>query len=130
MGDLSAQPDSAAPGKPGAAPHIVLFLTSDRMGDGPDELGRILMRSFLKTCKELPSPPWRAIFVNSGIALTTEGSPVLDDLHALEERGTEVLSCGTCLDYFQAKEKVRAGRVSTMAEIVQSLTAADQVLRP
>jgi selenium metabolism protein YedF len=111
-------------------PRIVVFVTSDQMGQGPEELGRILLRAFVKSCKELPTPPWRAIFVNSGISLTTEGSVLLDDLHELEAKGVEILSCGTCLDYFHAKEKLKAGRVSNMVEIVGSLAEADRVLRP
>ena len=48
----------------------------------------------------------------------------------LEAAGVEILSCGTCLDFFHAKEKLRAGRVSNMMEIAESLWAADRVLRP
>ena len=61
------------------------------------------------------------ILINGGVRLALEGSPVLDDLHALEAAGAEVLSCGTCLDYFHAKETLRAGRVSNMQEITEFL---------
>jgi len=115
------------------SPHgarVTLFITSDQFGAGPEELGRILMRGFLKTCLAQEVKPWRAVFVNNGIRLTTQGSPLLQDLRALEEAGVEILSCGTCLDYFQAKERLGVGRVSNMNEIVQTLTLADRVLRP
>lgn len=114
----------------GHAPGHVLLIASSQFGQGPEELGRLLARSFLKTQLELSPKPWRAIFVNSGIELTTEGSPVLDDLRALEAAGTEILSCGTCLDFYGRKEQLRAGRVSNMREISESLLFASRVVRP
>jgi selenium metabolism protein YedF len=108
---------------------VVLF-ASDRIGDGPEELGCVLMRSFVKTLHEQGPLPWRLVFLNSGIALTTDGSPVAEDLGAMEAAGVEVLSCGTCLDYFHAKEKLLVGRVSNMREIVETLARAGRVLRP
>lgn len=109
--------------------HVILFC-SDRIGDGPEELGRLLVRSYVKTQRDLSPRPWRMIFLNAGITLTTEGSPIEDDLRSLETEGVEILSCGTCLDFFQAKEKVRVGRVSNMREISESLLTADRVVRP
>jgi selenium metabolism protein YedF len=110
-------------------PFVVLF-ASDRIGDGPEELGRVLARSFVKTLHEQGLLPWRMVFLNSGIALTTEGSPVAEDLRAMEAAGAEILSCGTCLDYFHAKEKLVVGRVSNMREIVETLNQAGRLLRP
>lgn len=120
MPDRPAGPD---------APFVVLF-ASDRLGDGPEELGRVLVRGFVKTLREQGPPPWRMVFLNSGVALTTEGSPLAEDLQAMEAAGAELLSCGTCLDYFHAKEKLVAGRVSNMREIVETLTRAGRLLRP
>jgi selenium metabolism protein YedF len=109
--------------------HVVL-LASDRLGSGPEELGRVLIRAFVKTQREVSPRPWRMIFLNSGVALTTEGTPLEEDLRALEAEGVEILSCGTCLDYFHAKEKLRVGRISNMKEISESLLAAGKVIRP
>ena len=109
--------------------HVILF-ANDRLGEGPEELGRVLLRSYLKTQRELTPLPWRIVFLNRGIALTTDGSPVEEELRGLEEAGVELLSCGTCLDFFHAKEKLRVGRASNMREISESLLAAAKVLRP
>ncbi|MDM7915574.1 MAG: sulfurtransferase-like selenium metabolism protein YedF [Candidatus Eisenbacteria bacterium] len=114
------------PGSPG---HVLLF-TSDRLGDGPEELGRVLIRSFLKVQKELAPLPWRMLILNSAIHLTIQGSPVAEDLRELEAAGVEVLSCGTCLDFFRAKDRLVAGRVSNMREISESLLRASRVVRP
>ena len=110
-------------------PMVVLF-ASDRIGDGPEELGRVLARSFVKTLHEQGPLPWRMVFLNAGVAHTTEGSPVAEDLRAMETAGAEILSCGTCLDYFHTKEKLLVGRVSNMREIVETITRAGRLLRP
>ena len=109
---------------------LVVLFASDRIGDGPEELGRVLARSFVKTLREQGPLPWRMVFLNAGIALTTEGSVVAEDLQAMEAAGAEVLSCGTCLDYFHAKEKLLVGRISNMREIVETITQAGRLLRP
>ncbi len=112
------------------AGRIAILIASDRIGSGPEELGRVLMRSFLKTLRDAEPRPWRMLFLSSGVQLALDDSPVLEDLHALESAGFELLSCGTCLDWFHAKERLRAGRVSNMQEIVASLLSADRVIRP
>jgi intracellular sulfur oxidation DsrE/DsrF family protein len=62
------------------------------------------------------------LFVNSGVFLTTEGSESLEALKELEKRGVEILSCGTCLDYYHLKEKLMVGKVTNMFEIVEKTT--------
>jgi len=84
----------------------------------------------LKTLLELDTKPNRLLLVNSGVQLATEGSKVLDTLMALSERGVEVLSCGTCLDFFGLKGKLKVGVVSNMYEIIQSMVEADRLIRP
>jgi len=109
---------------------VVVLFASSLLGEGDPELGRILMRSFVKTLREARPLPSAAIFVNSGVRLTTEGSPLLEDIAALEAAGVEVTSCGTCLDFYGLKDRLRVGRVTNMFEIVSKLTAADRVVRP
>jgi selenium metabolism protein YedF len=107
-----------------------VLLASEVLGQGEDELGRILMRSFLKTMLELDPLPWRLLLLNTGVKLAIEESDLIDDLRALAGRGVEILCCGTCLDYFHSKDLLQVGRISNMHEILSSLAGADQVLRP
>ena len=88
------------------------------------------MKSFVVTLKELKPLPWRIIFMNGGVRMAADGSEVLPYLQELENLGVEVLSCGTCLDFFHLKEKVRVGRVSNMYEIINSLADSTSVLKP
>ncbi|HEY5975613.1 MAG TPA: sulfurtransferase-like selenium metabolism protein YedF [Geobacteraceae bacterium] len=108
----------------------VMLVASDRLGDGPEELGRLLMKNFIITLLDLETVPDRMLFVNTGVLLTTEGSEVLAALEKLGNRGVEVLSCGVCLDFFQRKEKLRAGAVTNMFTIAESLMTAGSVIRP
>ncbi len=109
---------------------ILVYLNSRFLGTGDEALGSILMRSFLKTLLELETRPNRLILINSGVWLSSEGSDVLDTLGTLSEKGVEILSCGTCLDFYGLKEKLKVGVVSNMYTIAQTLLEADRVVKP
>ncbi|MBC7254816.1 MAG: sulfurtransferase-like selenium metabolism protein YedF [Chloroflexi bacterium] len=106
----------------------VVVISSDRMGRGEDDLGAILMRSFLYALGEVEPVPQTMIFFNTGVKLTTEGSPVLEELAALQARGVEILVCGTCLDYFGLKERVQVGTISNMYTIAETLLSASNTI--
>lgn len=112
----------------GALEDIVYFVSTSSLGQGAEELGKVLMKSFLYTLRERKPAPRAMIFVNSGVWLTTEGSPVLEHLEILAGAGTGILSCGTCLDYYNLKEKLAVGRVSNMYEITEQLAGTGKVV--
>jgi selenium metabolism protein YedF len=120
------KPAAAVSGRAGA---VVMLIGSDRLGDGPEELGRLLMRNFIMTLLELPELPDRMLFINTGVLLTAGGSEVIEALEALGNRGVEVLSCGICLDFFKKKELLAAGGVTNMFTIGESLLQAGSVVR-
>jgi len=109
---------------------ITIYIASDTMGFGDNELGRILIRSFIKVVKDMDPRPSCLIFVNRGVFLTTEGSDLIDDIKAIEASGAKVLSCGTCLDFFNRKDKVKVGIVSNMHDITDALMNSTKVIRP
>jgi selenium metabolism protein YedF len=109
---------------------IVAFIDGETLGRGDDRLGRILMKSFIITLMELKPIPWRVILINGGVRLASDGSELVTHLKDLENLGVEILSCGTCLDFFELKEKLKAGRVSNMYEILSSLVDSTSVLKP
>jgi len=106
----------------------VILITSDRLGTGDEELGKILMKSFLNTLWDYKTKPSKVIFINIGVMLTTEGSEVLETLEFLEKEGVEILSCGTCLAFYGIKEKLRVGNATNMPYIVDSLLTASKVI--
>lgn len=105
-----------------------VFVQSSEFGRGSTELGNILMKSFMFTLVESDTPPQCMLFVNSGVYLTCNGSPVLEHLLNLAERGVKILSCGTCLDYFKLKEQLAVGQVTNMYTIYEEMNKADKVI--
>lgn len=111
-------------------PGVIAYVESDTMGRGSEELGKILMRAFLKTVPEITPGISKLIFINNGVRLTTEGSDLIETLKDLEDRGIEIFSCGTCLDFFHLLDKVKVGKVSNMFEIVTMLANSDRIIKP
>ncbi len=109
---------------------LVVYISADQMGRGEPELGGILIRAFLHTLNEVEPKPDVLILVNTGVRLAVEGSPVLDDLKALADGGTQILVCGTCLGYFELKEKLAVGEISNMYAIAETLLGAGKVVTP
>ncbi|MBM4349135.1 MAG: sulfurtransferase-like selenium metabolism protein YedF [Deltaproteobacteria bacterium] len=112
------------------AQKIIVYINSHLLGIGDDALGAILMGSFLKTLIDLDPKPTRLILINSGVRLASEGSEVLEVLQTLSGSGVDIFSCGTCLDFYGLKEKLRVGKVSNMYDIAQSLLESDRLIRP
>jgi len=117
------------PGRNEQNPPVILF-KNNKMGFGPDELGSILIKAFINTIKELSPLPSALIFYNNGIHLTVEGSPVLDPLLDIQNRGVTILVCGTCLDYFNKKALLKVGTISNMFTILETLANAHHVIAP
>ncbi len=122
-----ATPAKAVIGRP-VGPTVML-IASDRLGDGPEELGRLLMKNFVITLLELERLPDRILFVNSGVLLATDGSEVVEALEKLGDLGVEIFSCGICLDYFHRRNKLRVGEITNMFSIAESLLTAGSVVR-
>jgi len=106
----------------------VVYVANNCMGRGDDELGQKLMRGFLRTWIDMEPKPWRMIFINSGVRLTTIDDESVEAVSMLEERGVEVLSCGTCLQFFGLEDKLRVGKVTNMYEVIESMNSATKVI--
>ena len=106
-----------------AAEGLVYLLTKDTLGHGSEELGAVLMRSFLHTLLEGPVPK-ALLFLNSGVKLTVETSALLEPVRALAEAGCQVLSCGTCLSYYHLEDKLAVGEATNMYTILELARSA------
>ena len=109
---------------------LVVAVGSDGMGQGSDELGATLMKGFLFALGQLPQPPKTVLFYNGGAKLTVEGSASLEDIRGLEAQGVEIMTCGTCLNYYGLTDKLAVGSVTNMYSIVEKLAGASRVIRP
>lgn len=110
--------------------NILVVISSDKMGEGNDELGEILIKGFIYTLTEIEKLPSTIIFYNGGAKLSTKQSPAIEDLKKLEQMGVEILTCGTCLDYYGLKEELAVGKVTNMYNIVEKMNAAHRIIRP
>ncbi len=110
--------------------NAVVLITGETLGSGDDELGALLMRSFIKTLKTLEPPVKTMLFLNGGVKLTCSGSSLIDDLKELEQAGVDIRSCGTCLDYFRLRDNLAAGVVGDMKGTVDTLAGAGVVISP
>lgn len=102
-----------------------VFIITDKIGRDNAELGAILMKNFLYSLARAEAQPIAVMLMNEGVRLACEGSPVLDDLAILAEKGVAVKACGTCLDFLGIAESLRVGEVGTMPAIVDALLADD-----
>jgi len=109
---------------------MVIAISSDKMGEGIDELGDVLMTGFIYTLTEMDIMPTTVLFYNGGAKLTVEGAPTLEDLKTLDKMGVEILTCGTCLNYYNLGDKLAVGEVSNMYTIIERLQGADKLIRP
>ncbi|HPG59635.1 MAG TPA: DsrE family protein [Candidatus Wallbacteria bacterium] len=99
----------------------IIYLNSESIGVGSEELGKILSRNFLLTIKA-ENIKVKAIFlVNSAVKLASEKSHVLDVLGDFINDGVKIYSCGTCLDYFGLKDKIAAGEPGNMKALCAAL---------
>lgn len=106
----------------------LLWITNETLGGGDPELGKLLMEKYLYALVRADEVPGCIILMNAGVRLACEGSTVAADLQLLADRGVKVESCGTCLDFYQLREKLVVGEAGTMPATVDATMAADDVV--
>ena len=132
----AARDEGAAPGPAESCPaqaatsaKVLVFIPTETLGRGDDELGARLMVNFLGSLPELGPDLWRIVLVNGGVKLSA-GGPALEKLKALEAAGVSILVCGTCLEHYGLLKSRQVGGTTNMLDIVTSLHLADKVIRP
>ena len=114
----------------GAKKDIVVAISKDHMGEGEEALGKTLLKAFIFALTQQDALPKTILFYNSGAFVTSTEGPSIEDLKTLEAQGVEILTCGTCLDYYHCKEKLLVGGITNMYSIVETLEKADLVIKP
>lgn len=105
-----------------------ILIKTSFLGVGDDSLGSTLMKGFIFTLTQSKPLPKKVMFLNSGVKLTTENEETVKNLQILEKEGTEIVSCGTCLDFYNLKDKLKVGSVGNMYDIVDSLNQSSNKL--
>lgn len=109
---------------------MVVVLSSNVMGTGDEKLGKALMKAFVFAVTKQDALPETILCYNTGAYLTCEGADTLEDLKSLEAEGVNILTCGTCLDFYGIKDKLAVGSVTNMYEIVEKMETARTIVRP
>lgn len=110
--------------------NTVVVISSAAMGHGSEELGTALMKGFIYALSRQEELPATILFYNGGAAITCEGSVSLEDLKSMEAQGVEILTCGTCLNFYGLTEKLAVGTVTNMYTIVEKMNGADRIIQP
>jgi selenium metabolism protein YedF len=124
----------AANSEPGtfqrAAPQngLAVVISRNTFGEGAEELGKILIKGFIYSLTELPIAPKYLIFINSGAYLTSDGANTIEDIKKLEEAGAEILTCGTCVNYYGLQDKLAVGTIANMHDITERMASAGNVI--
>ncbi|MGL6105672.1 sulfurtransferase-like selenium metabolism protein YedF [Romboutsia sp.] len=105
-----------------------IFISSDKMGKGNDELGEVLIKGYIYTLTEARPYPKYIVLVNSGVKLSAENKATIENLKILEEDGTQILSCGTCLDYYNLNDNLQVGSITNMYSIVDIMKNSSQTI--
>jgi selenium metabolism protein YedF len=105
----------------------VILVQSQVLGRDNDELGMMLMSSFLRLLGESKEKPAALVFWNTGVRLVCEGSWALGHLKKLEDQGIEILACSTCLEYFGLTDKLMVGKPTTMVNSIDSMLGSEMV---
>ena len=108
---------------------FTLLVSTDKLGMGDDKLGDMLMKSYIFALSEADTVPTDLLFINGGVNLTIDTSPVLDSLKKLIERGANILVCGACLDFYNVKDKLSLGEITNMYTIVELMNSADKTIK-
>lgn len=109
---------------------LLLLLKSATLGEGEPDLGEKLLQAFLTQLLKVGRLPQRIICMNTGVFLTTKGSPVLEQMRCFEEAGSRIQSCGTCLEYYGRKESLEVGQAGNMRDTVEAMLSYRRVLQP
>ena len=110
--------------------NTVVVISSKAMGHGGDELGTALMKGFIYALSQQDTLPTTILFYNGGATIPVEGSVSLEDLKNMEAQGVEILTCGTCLNFYGLTEKLAVGQVTNMYTIVEKMMGADLIVKP
>jgi len=106
----------------------IILITNEGMGKADKELQLKLMTTYLRLLAENNYLPNAICFYTEGVRLVIEGSPVLDSLNILEQKGVRLIICSTCLNYYGLTDKVRVGIIGGMADILEAQVKAEKVI--
>lgn len=114
----------------GGNANTVVVIRTDHMGEGNKKLGRTLLKGFIYALSQQEELPKTMLFYNGGAHVTCEGSDSIEDLIYMKEKGVDILTCGTCLNFYGLSDKLAVGEVTNMYEIAKRMSEASLLVSP
>ena len=107
-----------------------VFFNTNAIGTNNSELGGNLAKMAIFTLSESERVPSYVLFMNEGVKLPAGDEPqIIDNLKTLIEKGTQVLVCGTCLNFYGIKDDLKVGTVSNMYDILGAMQEVSKVIK-
>lgn len=107
---------------------LLIILTSKSLGHGSEELGKILMKFFLKSLSAAAAKPKAILLLSDAVHLACENSAALSSLTVLVEQGIKIFVDGTSVDYYQIEQKIKIGQVASMLAICGEIMNAGRII--
>lgn len=114
----------------GKTDDYVVFLASETLGHGSEELGKNLIKMAIYTLSQSDKLPHAILFMNGGVKLPcSDVEQIITSLEDMKNKGVKLLVCGACLDFFGIKEELKVGEVSNMYNILSEMQSAKKVVK-
>lgn len=105
-----------------------VFIGKEIIGSGSEELGKNLMKMFFYTLSESDNLPKYLLFMNDGVKVTTRNEQAIEHLKEIENKGTQIMVCGACLNFYNLEDKLGAGKISNMYDISNAMKEVSKVI--
>lgn len=108
--------------------NTLIIVTREGMGSAPEELQTLLVINFFRNLVNENQTPAVIFFYADGVKLNVKGSVIEDSLERLEKRGSKILTCTTCLNFFKLKDQLSFGSAAGMNDLVYEIDKAAKVI--
>jgi len=106
----------------------IILVTNNGLGTADLTLQHKLASKYFELLLQNENLPAAICFYTEGVKLTVTGSPVIEQLKALESKGVRLIICSTCLEYYNIGSQTQVGIVGGMTDIVEAQTKASKVI--
>ena len=106
----------------------VILVTRYGMGNADQQLQLTLIAKYFELLLQNGSLPSAICFYTDGVKLVCEGSPVIEQLKALESNHVRLIVCSTCMNSFGLSDKLHVGIMGGMGDIIEAQIKAEKVI--
>jgi len=105
-----------------------IVITNNGMSNADKKLSNVLLTNYLNLLFDEDLIPNTILFYGEGVKTVVEGSLFIESFEKLEDKGVNLIVCKTCLNFYGLLEKVKVGKIGTMADIIHYQWGVDKVI--